>query len=306
MITYDEERKRVRRRRRGERGERGEEEEEEEGDEDRARRSPSSSSSSPVLLSPFFSFSSSLLPSPTTGRIYSYRHQLQQQQQQQQQRHRREERKEEGKFWSSLLSPFRDDEEEEEEESSSSSSSSSSLSLSSSGEDLEEEDEESSSKRTFSPLLYFYDTDKILKEEKDEEEKDKGKAPGRREQRVGIVPTKTRTRTSQDAATLACLRGNSSKENAASFRVVVLTSDGKTSDEMRWRKYGQKFVKGSKYPRSYYKCTSISNMNIQKHVEEVDDNGGQKILVTFHTHSLDFAKELERKVPGSALIMPTD
>jgi len=303
MITYDEERKRVRRRRRGERGERGEEEEEEEESEDRARRSPSSSSSSPVLLSPFFSFSSSLLPSPTTGRIYSYRHQLQQQQQQQR-RHRREERKEEGKFWSSLLSPFRDDEEEEEEESSSSSSLS--LSLSSSGEDLEEEDEESSSKRTSSPLLYFYDTDKILKEEKEEEEKDEGKAPGRREQRVGVVPTKTRTRTSQDAATLACLRGNSSKENAASFRVVVLTSDGKTSDEMRWRKYGQKFVKGSKYPRSYYKCTSISNMNIQKHVEEVDDNGGQKILVTFHTHSLDFAKELERKVPGSALIMPTD
>ena len=44
-------------------------------------------------------------------------------------------------------------------------------------------------------------------------------------------------------------------------------------------------------------------MNIQKHVEEVD--GGQ-ILVTFHTHSLDFAKELEKKVPGSVLIMPTD
>ena len=68
-------------------------------------------------------------------------------------------------------------------------------------------------------------------------------------------------------------------------------------------KDGQKFVKGSKYPRSYYKCTSVSNMNIQKHVEEVD--GGQ-ILVTFHTHSLDFAKELEKKVPGSVLIMPTD
>jgi hypothetical protein len=155
-------------------------------------------------------------------------------------------------------------------------------------------------------LLHFYDTDRILTEEKEEEEKDEGKAPGRREQRVGVLPTKTRTRRSQDAATLACLRGNSSKENAASFRVVVLTSDGKTSDGMRWRKYGQKFVKGSKYPRSYYKCTSISNMNIQKHVEEVDDNCGQKILVTFHTHSLDFAKELERKVPGSALIMPTD
>ena len=200
-----------------------------------------------------------------------------------------------------MLLPFHDDEDEEDEPSS--------LCASSSSEDEEEdqedqEEEDSLSKRVFSPLLYFYDSNKTLseKEEEEEEEKDEGE-PDQREERMAGVST---TRTSRDAATLVYLRGNSSKENAASFRVVVLTTDGKTSDEMRWRKYGQKFVKGSKYPRSYYKCTSISNMNIQKHVEEVDDNGGQKILVTFHTQSLDFAKDLERRIPGSALIMPTD
>ena len=202
-----------------------------------------------------------------------------------------------------MLLPFHDDEDEEDEPSS--------LCASSSSEDEEEdqedqEEEDSLSERVFSPLLCFYDSNKTLsekEEEEEEEEKDEGEPDQREERMAGVSTTRT---TSRDAATLVYLRGNSSKENAASFRVVVLTTDGKTSDEMRWRKYGQKFVKGSKYPRSYYKCTSISNMNIQKHVEEVDDNGGQKILVTFHTQSLDFAKDLERRIPGSTLIMPTD
>jgi hypothetical protein len=205
-----------------------------------------------------------------------------------------------------LLLPFHDDEDEEDEPSSlcASSSSEDEEEDQEDQEEEEEEEEDSLSKRVFSPLLYFYDSNKTLSEkEEEEEEKDEGEPDQREERMAGVSTTRT---TSRDAATLVYLRGNSSKENAASFRVVVLTTDGKTSDEMRWRKYGQKFVKGSKYPRSYYKCTSISNMNIQKHVEEVDDNGGQKILVTFHTQSLDFAKDLERRIPGSALIMPTD
>jgi hypothetical protein len=200
--------------------------------------------------------------------------------------------------------PFHDDEDEEDEPSSLCASSSSEDEEEDQEDQEEEEEEDSLSKRVFSPLLYFYDSNKTLSEkEEEEEEKDEGEPDQREERMAGVSTTRT---TSRDAATLVYLRGNSSKENAASFRVVVLTTDGKTSDEMRWRKYGQKFVKGSKYPRSYYKCTSISNMNIQKHVEEVDDNGGQKILVTFHTQSLDFAKDLERRIPGSTLIMPTD
>jgi hypothetical protein len=196
--------------------------------------------------------------------------------------------------------PFHDDEDEEDEPSS--------LCASSSSEDEEEdqedqeeeeEEEDSLSKRVFSPLLYFYDSNKTLSEKEEEEEEEKGRRRTRPTRRENGRSFYDKNNISRLPRLWCTCEGNSSKENAASFRVVVLTTDGKTSDEMRWRKYGQKFVKGSKYPRSYYKCTSISNMNIQKHVEEVDDNGGQKILVTFHTQSLDFAKDLEREYPAA-------
>jgi hypothetical protein len=95
------------------------------------------------------------------------------------------------------------------------------------------------------------------------------------------------------------LEANSDKDEEAGFKVVVLTKDGKTTDGQKWRKYGEKLVTESKYPRSYYRCVSIPNAGIKKHVEQIDK---ERILVTFYPHSLKFAKELCKAVPGSALI----
>ncbi|KAK4797594.1 hypothetical protein SAY86_029920 [Trapa natans] len=56
-------------------------------------------------------------------------------------------------------------------------------------------------------------------------------------------------------------------------RVVVQDSvePDITGDGFRWRKYGQKAVKGNPYPRCYYRCTAF-RCNVRKHVERVSDD----------------------------------
>eukprot|EP00250_Pteridium_aquilinum_P001386 c11586_g2_i1 orf=135-1469(+) len=57
-------------------------------------------------------------------------------------------------------------------------------------------------------------------------------------------------------------------------------------DEFSWRKYGQKPIKGSPYPRGYYKCSSVKGCPARKHVERARDDPNM-LTVTYegeHSH----------------------
>ncbi|KAJ6402525.1 hypothetical protein OIU84_014594 [Salix udensis] len=53
--------------------------------------------------------------------------------------------------------------------------------------------------------------------------------------------------------------------------------DKPTDDGYNWRKYGQKCIKGSEYPRSYYKCTHL-NCSVKKKVERSSDGQITEII----------------------------
>ncbi|PRQ27418.1 putative transcription factor WRKY family [Rosa chinensis] len=60
-------------------------------------------------------------------------------------------------------------------------------------------------------------------------------------------------------------------------------------DEYSWRKYGQKPIKGSPYPRGYYKCSTVRGCPARKHVERAPDDPAM-LIVTYegeHRHAPD-------------------
>ncbi|GER48089.1 WRKY DNA-binding protein [Striga asiatica] len=76
-------------------------------------------------------------------------------------------------------------------------------------------------------------------------------------------------------------------------RVVVQTTSEVDilDDGYRWRKYGQKVVKGNPNPRSYYKCTS-PGCNVRKHVERASHDL-KSVITTYegkHNHDVPAAR----------------
>nr|QRX38919.1 transcription factor WRKY22 [Lilium regale] len=96
-------------------------------------------------------------------------------------------------------------------------------------------------------------------------------AGGRQRQPVSVQNTRTKKRKNQQK------------------RVVCeVPADGVSADLWAWRKYGQKPIKGSPYPRGYYRCSSLKGCPARKQVERNPADPGL-LMITYtaeHNHAV--------------------
>ncbi|KAH7287439.1 hypothetical protein KP509_32G056300 [Ceratopteris richardii] len=97
----------------------------------------------------------------------------------------------------------------------------------------------------------------------------------RRKEAAGIIPSNLPLRTIREP------------------RVVVQTTSeiDILDDGYRWRKYGQKVVKGNPHPRSYYKCTNVG-CSVRKHVER-SSTDPKAVITSYegkHNHDVPASK----------------
>ncbi|KAA6429813.1 MAG: WRKY and zinc finger domain-containing protein [Trebouxia sp. A1-2] len=91
----------------------------------------------------------------------------------------------------------------------------------------------------------------------------------------------------EEEKTSVSMSGGRSGGRADRELLRVVTEGDTYDDGYRWRKYGQKVVKGNPHPRSYYKCTA-SGCFVRKHVEMSGDEANQ-LVTTYegmHNHPI--------------------
>lgn len=110
---------------------------------------------------------------------------------------------------------------------------------------------------------------------------------------------KSRRRKKLNQSNEAVVSGDSVQETR--FVVQNPTDSETTGDGFRWRKYGQKVVKGNPYPRSYYRCTGLK-CNVRKHVERASDDPSTFITTYEGKHN----HEMPIKLTNSVASEPAD
>lgn len=87
-------------------------------------------------------------------------------------------------------------------------------------------------------------------------------------------------------------------------RVCEVPAEGLASDMWSWRKYGQKPIKGSPYPRGYYRCSSSKGCLARKMVEK-NRSDPTMYIVTYTAEHNHAAPTHRNSLAGSTRQKPT-
>ncbi|KAJ4762075.1 DNA-binding WRKY [Rhynchospora pubera] len=104
------------------------------------------------------------------------------------------------------------------------------------------------------------------------------------------------------------IASSSSQRTLTEPRIIVQTTSevDLLDDGYRWRKYGQKVVKGNPHPRSYYKCTYIG-CNVRKHIERASSDP-KAVITTYegkHNHEVP-ASRASGQSSSNAIFQPNN
>ncbi|KAK9147387.1 hypothetical protein Scep_006144 [Stephania cephalantha] len=75
------------------------------------------------------------------------------------------------------------------------------------------------------------------------------------------------------------------RKNQQKRVVCQVPAEGLSSDMWAWRKYGQKPIKGSPYPRGYYRCSSSKGCLARKQVERSRSDPGMFVITYTAEHN---------------------
>ncbi|TKY73117.1 WRKY transcription factor 32 [Spatholobus suberectus] len=101
---------------------------------------------------------------------------------------------------------------------------------------------------------------------------------------------------------LTCLDSAVKPGKKPKFVVHAAEDVGISGDGYRWRKYGQKLVKGNPHFRNYYRCTS-AGCPVRKHIETAVDNSKALIITYKGVHDHDMPVPKKRHGPPSASLV---
>ncbi|KAK8532610.1 hypothetical protein V6N13_131924 [Hibiscus sabdariffa] len=94
-----------------------------------------------------------------------------------------------------------------------------------------------------------------------------------------------KTKKNDGGSRLKPKKTNQKRQREPRFAFMTKSEVDHLEDGYRWRKYGQKAVKNSSFPRSYYRCTTTS-CNVKKRVER-SFSDPSTVITTYegqHTH----------------------